>query len=78
VYTDLHDIFLGEFLNILDEWLERLVENTGRYQNVTPRKWTSDLVRQLNSLINTNSHASDFWLNRILGGYIMELVVDCT
>jgi hypothetical protein len=31
VYTELHEIFFGEFLIILVEWLERLVENTRRY-----------------------------------------------
>jgi hypothetical protein len=31
VYTKLHEILFGEFPIILTEWLEILVENTGRY-----------------------------------------------
>jgi hypothetical protein len=31
VYTEMHEIFFGEFMIILTEWLERLVENIGRY-----------------------------------------------
>jgi hypothetical protein len=78
VYTELHEIFFGEFPIILTEWLERLVENTGRYQNATPRNWTPELVRQLNYVSNNTSHAVDFWLDSILGGYITEFAVDCT
>jgi hypothetical protein len=33
VFTELHDIFFGEFMIILIEWLERLVENNERYRN---------------------------------------------
>jgi hypothetical protein len=31
VFTDLHEIFFGEFPKILTEWLERLVEKTRRF-----------------------------------------------
>jgi hypothetical protein len=31
VFTDLHEIFFGEFPKILTEWLERLVEKIGRF-----------------------------------------------
>jgi hypothetical protein len=47
VYTDLHEIFFGEFPIILTEWLERLVEKTGRFRATTLRNWTPELVRQL-------------------------------
>jgi hypothetical protein len=60
VFTDLHEIFFGEFPNILAEWLERLVENTGRYRTVAPRNWTPELVRKLNYVRNTTSCAVDF------------------
>jgi hypothetical protein len=40
VFTDLHEIFFGEFLIILTEWLERLVENVGRYRVEALRNWT--------------------------------------
>jgi hypothetical protein len=63
---------------ILTKWLERLVENTGRYQTTMPRNWTSELVRKLNSVSNNTSCVIDLWLESILGGYITKFVVDCT
>jgi hypothetical protein len=60
------------------KWLERLVENTGRYRDATSRNWTPELVRKLNSISNNTSPTVDFWLDSILGGYITEFVVDCT
>jgi hypothetical protein len=54
------------------------VDNTRRYRTVAPRNWTPELVRQLNSVSNKTSREIDFWLNNILGGYIMEFAIDCT
>jgi hypothetical protein len=62
----------------LTEWLGRLVENVGRYKVEAPRNWTPELIRQLNTVSNKVSHAVDFWLSSILGGYVTEFVVDCT
>jgi hypothetical protein len=53
------------------------VENTRRYIAVTSRNWTPELVRQLNSISNPNTHAIYFLLDNILGGYITEFAVDC-
>ena len=44
VYTDLHEIFFGEFPIILTAWLETLVENTRRYRIAAPRNWNPKLV----------------------------------
>jgi hypothetical protein len=60
VYTKLHEILFGEFLIILTEWLERLVENIGRYQTTMSRNWNPKLVRQLNYVSNQTSYAVDF------------------
>jgi hypothetical protein len=68
VFTDLHEIFFGEFPIILTEWLERLVENIGRYNSKAPRNWTPYLIRELNIVRNKVSRAVDFWLNSIMGG----------
>jgi hypothetical protein len=48
VFTDLHEIFFGEFLEILTEWLGILVEKIGRFSVVVIRNWTPELVKQLN------------------------------
>jgi hypothetical protein len=42
------------------------------------RNWTPKLVRQLDSVSNQTSRAIDFWMDSILGGYIIEFEVDCT
>jgi hypothetical protein len=54
------------------------VENTGRYQTIALRNWTLELIRKLNFVSNKTSCAFDFWLDNILGGYIIEFAVDCT
>jgi hypothetical protein len=77
VFTDLHEIFFGEFPKILTEWLERLVEKTGRFSVAAPKNWTPELVKQLNSVSNPTTRAVDFWLDSVLGGYVTEFVVDC-
>jgi hypothetical protein len=70
VHTKLHEIFFGKFPIIMTEWIERLMENTGRYRNATLRNWTLELVRKLNSISNPTTCEIDFWLDSILGGYI--------
>ena len=45
VFTDQHEIFFGKFLEILTEWLERLVEKMGRFSVAAPKNWASKLVR---------------------------------
>jgi hypothetical protein len=77
VFTDLHEIFFGEFPKILTKWLERMVEKTGRFSVAAPKNWTPKLVRQLNSVSNTTTRAVLFWLDSVLVGYVIEFVVDC-
>jgi hypothetical protein len=78
VHKSLLEIFFGEFLIILTElWLEILVENTRRYRAVASRNWTLELVRPLNFVSNPTTCAVYFWLDSILGGYIIEFAVDC-
>jgi hypothetical protein len=70
VFTDVHEIFFHEFLKILTEWLERLVEKIGRFSAATPKNWTPKLVKQLNSVCNPTTRAIDFWLDSVQGGYV--------
>jgi hypothetical protein len=45
VFTYLQEIFFGEFMIILIEWLEILVDKIGRYQVEATRKWTLEPIR---------------------------------
>jgi hypothetical protein len=78
VYREFHEIFFGELPIILMHCLEILMENTGRYQDAVPRNWTAELVKKMNFVSNNTSLTVDFWLDRILGGYIIEFVIYCT
>jgi hypothetical protein len=60
VFIDLYEIFFGEFSIILTEWLERIVKNIGRYRDEAPRKWTPELIRQINTVNSNVSHAIEF------------------
>jgi hypothetical protein len=54
------EIFFGEFLIILSQWLEILVENIVRYHTAASRNWTPELVRELHSVSNKTFRAVDF------------------
>jgi hypothetical protein len=42
------------------------------------RNWTPELIRQVNIVSNWVSRAIDYWLESVLGGYIIEFAIDCT
>jgi hypothetical protein len=71
VFTDLHEILFGKFPKILTDWLERLVEKIGRFSATVSWNWTLELVRQLNLVSNPATRAIDFWLDSVLGGYVI-------
>jgi hypothetical protein len=54
------------------------VENTGRFSVAAPRNWTSKLVRQFNYVSNLTTQAIEFWLDSVLGGYVIGFLVNCT
>jgi hypothetical protein len=48
------------------------------FHTVVPRRWTPELIQEVNIVSNKISHTVDFWLDSIVGGYITEFVIDCT
>jgi len=40
--------------------------------------WTPKLIQQVNVVRNNTSHAIDYWLNSVLGGYVTEFMIDYT
>jgi hypothetical protein len=77
VFTDLHEIFFGEFPKNLNEWLERLVEKNGRFSVAVLRNWTHGLVRQMNLVSNPTTREVKFWLDSVLGGYVTKFSLVC-
>jgi hypothetical protein len=76
VFTDMHEIFFGEFPKIMTEWLERLVEKKGRFSLTIPKNWTPKLLRFLNSVINPTTQKINFWLDSVIRGYVTKFAVD--
>jgi hypothetical protein len=77
VFTYLHEIFFGEFPKIMTEWLGRVLEKIGRFSVATSKNLTRELVRQMNSISNPPNRAVHFWLDSVLGDYLIEFVLDC-
>jgi len=71
VFTNQLEIFFGKFPETMTEWLERLAKKTGRFSVTTLKNWISKLVKQLISVSNPTTQAIDFWLDSILGGYVI-------
>ena len=60
---------------MLHEWLLKLVTQQRNFQGEST-EWNRQLIRQLKSVSNPVLRAVDFWVDRILQGYIIEFVVD--
>jgi len=78
VFTNLHEIFFIDFINILAELIHILVDHIRRFHIVDPKNWTLELIWQVNTIINWVSCTIDFWLDCILRGYITGIYIDCT
>ena len=72
----IHEIFFSEFPVVLYEWLARLVTQNTNCQGGEPKEWTPQLIQRLESVSNYISKDVNFWVDKILGGYITEIVVD--
>jgi hypothetical protein len=55
VLTYLHEIFFGEILIILFEWLDRLAEKNRTFCIVVSRNWTHDLIHQVNTTVPSHT-----------------------
>ena len=54
----------------------KLADSQGRCKLDRPIEWTPELVRGLEASGDKIASAVDHWINRIIGGFITEFVVD--
>jgi hypothetical protein len=77
-FTNMHEIFFVDFLNVLVEWIQRFFGKIRRYHTKVPRNWIVELIQQVNTISNKVSHEFDYWLDNVLRGYVIEFGIDCT
>ena len=76
LYMEIHEIFITSFSFELYEWIVRLADSQGRCKLDQPIVWTPELVRRLEASEDKVAQAVDHWLDRIIGGFIIEFVID--
>lgn len=78
IFSHMHEIFFCELPIILSKWLLRLCGNNEMRRIDGLREWTPELIQQLKEVSNPISRVVDFWVDRILRGYITEFAIDYT
>ena len=75
LYSDIHEFCFAEFLVVLQEWLSELATRQTNFQRRGVAEWT-DKLTQVAQVSNPISRAVDFWIDRILEGYVTEFIVE--
>jgi hypothetical protein len=75
VFTDLHEIYLCYFLELLHESILRL-KDTHLTNRTRPVKWTAKNIARLERVNKKFMRTIDFWLDSITTGFITEFAVD--
>ena len=73
---EIHEIFFCTFSIELYKWIAKLADGQGRCRLDSPIVWTTELVRRLESYEDNLMRAIDHWLNRVIGGFVIEFAVD--
>jgi len=76
LYIEIHKIFFASFPTELYEWIAKLADSQGRCKLDQPIVWTTKLVLRLEASEDKIAWAVDHWLDRIIGGYIIEFAID--
>jgi len=76
LFTDLHEIFFAEFPIIFYEWISRIAEKKTCFRRDQPTIWNVVSINRLKSVSNSISRVVDYWFDSIVGGYIIEFLVD--
>ena len=76
IYSDIHEILFIKFPIILQEWLSELATRRTNFQRRGVAEWTKQLTQEVAQVSNPISRAVDFWIDRILEGYVTKFVVE--
>ena len=76
IFTDEHEIFFASLLGELHEWLSKLAETKCYTQSDKPVEWTPESNEVLKKVYNSISRAVDYWITRILEGFVTEFTID--
>lgn len=75
-FSDIHEVFFATFYIELHSWLSRLAENETSTHSDRPTDWTPEVIHKLKKIDNYISRVVYFWLKSLLGGFIIEFVVE--
>ena len=76
LYTEIHEIFLCSFAVELYEWIAKLADSQWRCRLDKSIVWTPEVVRRLEASEDKIARTVDYWLDRIIEGFITEFAVD--
>jgi len=76
IFTDKHEIFFTSLPVELHEWLSKLVETKCYTRSDNPAEWTPKAIEVLKKVDNSIIRAIDYWIARILEGFVTEFTVD--
>ena len=54
----------------------KLTDSQGRWKLDSPIVWTPELVQRLEASRDKIAHATNHWINHIIGGFVTEFAVD--
>jgi len=74
LYTKIHEIFFFSFPVELYEWITKLENDQTRWRLNNFIVWTPELVQRLETFEDKIARTIDHWLNRIIGGFVIEFV----
>ena len=76
IFTDEHEIYFASLLGESHEWLSKLEETKCYMRSDKPVEWTPEAIEVLKKVDNSISRAIDYWIARILEGFVTEFAVD--
>jgi hypothetical protein len=76
IFTDEHEVFFASLLSELHEWLSKLEETKCYTRSDKSAEWTLEAIEVLKKVDNSISRVVDYWITRILEGFVTEFVVD--
>jgi len=76
LYTEEHKVFFCSSSCELYEWLAKFADGQPTWKLDNPILWTLELVKHLERSENKVVKAINYWINSILGRFIIEFAID--